>query len=67
VRILLDGKTVFEAQLTHSGTRQADFDLRVAVQRGGRIDFVVTPGPALDITDDAVGLQAWVSRPHGGD
>ena len=67
VRILLDGKTVFEAQLTHSGTRQADFDLRVAVSRGGRLDFVVTPGPALDITDDAVGLQAWVSRPHGGD
>jgi len=65
VRILLDGKPVFEAQLTPGGARRADFDLRLDVARGALIDFVVTPGPGLDITDDAVALEARLSRPGG--
>lgn len=63
--ILLEGKTVFEAQLAPGGARRADFDLRLDVPRGARLDFVVTPGPARNITDDAVGLRAWLSRPDG--
>lgn len=61
--VLVDGRPVFERLLGPGPDRRAPFDLTVQVPAGGRVDFVVTPGPRLDITDDAVAVQARVSRP----
>jgi hypothetical protein len=61
--ILVNGKAVFEQLLAPGPNRRAPFDLTVQVPADARIDFVVTPGPRLDITDDAVAVQARVSRP----
>ena len=62
--ILLDGKPVFEAFLPPGARQQAAFDLSVPLRAGGRLEFVVTPGPALDINHDAVGVRAQLSRPR---
>ena len=62
--ILLDGKPVFEALLPPGARQRAVFDLSVQMRTGARLDVVVTPGPALDINDDAVAVTAQVSRPR---
>ena len=65
--ILLDGKPVFEALLPPGARQRAEFDLSVRLPAGGRLDFVVTPGPALDINDDALAVTAQLSRPWGSE
>lgn len=65
--ILLDGTPVFEALLPPGTGQRADFDLSVPLRAGSRLDFVVTPGPALDINHDAVAVAARVSRPRAGE
>lgn len=62
--ILLDGKPVFEAFLPPGVRQHAAFDLSLPLRAGARLDFVVTPGPGLDINDDAVAVTAQVSRPR---
>lgn len=62
--IVLDGAPVFEAQLPPGARQRKEFDLHLQVKAGARLEFLVTPGPALDITDDAVGLQARLARPR---
>lgn len=62
--ILLDGKPVFEAFLPPGVRQRAAFDLSLPLRAGARLDFVVTPGPGLDINDDAVVVTAQVSRPR---
>lgn len=61
--VLVDGRPVFERLLEPGPNRRALFDLTVQVPAHARIDFVVTPGPRFDINDDAVAVQARVSRP----
>lgn len=63
VCVLVDGRPVFERLLEPGPNRRATFDLRLRVPDHARIDFVVTPGPRLDIDDDAVVIRASVSRP----
>lgn len=65
--ILLDGKPLFEALLPPGADQRAEFDLSIQLPAGGRLDFVVTPGPALDINDDAVAVTAQLSRPRGSE
>ncbi|WP_372696600.1 hypothetical protein, partial [Immundisolibacter sp.] len=65
--ILLDGTPVFEALLPPGAGQRAAFDLSVPLRAGSRLDFVVTPGPALDINHDAVAVAARVSRPRAGE
>lgn len=62
--ILVDGKPVFEALLPPGAQQQAEFNLSVQLPAGGYLEFVVTPGRALDINNDAVAVAARVSRPR---
>ena len=63
--ILLDGAPVFEAQLPAGGRQRQEFDLQVQLTAGSRLEFLVTPGPALDTSYDAVGLSARILRRSG--
>lgn len=63
--VLLDGAPVFETQLPPDGRPRREFDLQVQVNAGSTIEFVATPGPALDTTYDAVGLSARILQRSG--
>ena len=59
VKVFLDGKELFTKMLPPAST--ADFDLTVEITKGSRLDFVVTPGPALDPNFDYTGFQVVIS------
>lgn len=58
IKVFIDGKELFSKLVAPAST--ADFDLNTAIARGSRLDFVVTPGPALDANYDATGFRITI-------
>jgi hypothetical protein len=57
-KIFIDGKEIYGTFLPPKSTEQ--IDLMGTVQQGSRVDFVVTPGPALDSSFDSTGFRATI-------
>jgi hypothetical protein len=62
VAVLQDGKPLWQRLLGGHGAadRQA-FSLPTVVKPGTKLDFVTTPGPGGDVTDDATALRIIIS------
>lgn len=58
--ILADGRPLWAASLGGEAEPQQDFRLPVTVQAGTRLDFVLTPGPALDINHDSTSFDVQI-------
>jgi len=65
VSIMVDGQTVFRRLLGDTGAIQADFDFMQAVHPGTHLDFVVDPGPGLNIDFDATTMNVTISAQGG--
>ncbi|MDE3083957.1 MAG: hypothetical protein KGJ37_01905 [Verrucomicrobiota bacterium] len=65
VSILIDGQPLFRKLLGGGNASQYSFDFLQAVHAGTHVDFVVDPGPALDINFDATAVSAAISA-HSG-
>ncbi|HOF18081.1 MAG TPA: glycosyl hydrolase, partial [Phycisphaerae bacterium] len=60
-KIFLDGKEIHSKHLPPGATES--IDLTPTVHKGSRVDFVVTPGPALDSNHDSATLRATILTP----
>ncbi len=59
IKVFVDGKELFSKLLPPGAA--TDLDLTTPVNKGSRLDFVVTPGPALDATFDSTGWRISIS------
>lgn len=58
-KVFVDGKELFSKTL--SPKAEADIDLASKLNKGSRIDFAVTPGPALDANYDNAQYKVSIS------
>lgn len=60
MRVFIDGKPLWSAQLGGGQPPEAKFDLTATVPAGAHIDFAVDPGPAADISYDATSFGVTI-------
>ena len=68
--VVVDGSTVYSAQVggdadpnMDADPNIADFSFTTSVRNGSYVDFILTPGPALDISFDGTGFSALITTP----
>ena len=60
-KILLDGKVVFECRVGGpQKPKMVPFDLELSIKENSLIDFAITPGPGLNLNDDATTMRARI-------
>jgi hypothetical protein len=64
IKVFIDGAEVYSATLGGAGAAATlTFDFDAPIQVGSKVDFVTTPGAALDINYDYVDYRAVISIP----
>ena len=63
-RIYVDGLLVYSTTIGGAGSGATiDFTFTTPLQVGSRVDFIVTPGPGIDVDYDYVDFRAQISVP----
>ena len=62
VKVFADGKELFSRLLAVNSS--ADIDLTPTVAKGTKLDFVTTPGPAIDTNYDLVSWRVAILTPQ---
>ena len=60
-KIFLDGKELFSKLVAPKSS--IDIDLSPTIQKGSRLDFVITPGPGIDSNFDATSCRITILSP----
>ena len=67
IKVLVGGKEVFSGSVgTAGGANASSFDVSVPMRTGSLVDFVVTPGPGVDINSNTVDYRAQITMPAPG-
>jgi hypothetical protein len=61
IKVFIDGKELFSKLLPPAAATAVD--LTTPVNKGSRLDFVVTPGPGLDANFDATDFRVTILEP----